>query len=126
MTRRSLLSLPGLAPRAQTALRKPRALREGDTVGVIMPSTHAPDPEQLALVRPTIEYFGLKLKPGRFLGKRTSSFAQSIDRVAEAARVLERADRGHAVIEARAATARCDEQQQDCESSGDSHPRGAL
>lgn len=38
-----------------------------------------PDPDRLAYVRPTIEHFGLKLKPGRTLGKRTASFQQSID-----------------------------------------------
>jgi muramoyltetrapeptide carboxypeptidase len=66
------------------ALIKPRALREGDTVAVIMPSTPVPDPDRLALVKPTIEFFGLKLKAGRFLGKRTAAFAPSIDeRVAD-------------------------------------------
>lgn len=66
------------APAGQPLL-KPRALREGDTVAVIMPSTHVPDPDRLALVKPTVEHFGLKLKPGRFLGKRTASFTQSIE-----------------------------------------------
>ncbi|MBM3793971.1 MAG: LD-carboxypeptidase [Acidobacteria bacterium] len=66
------------APAGQ-ALLKPRALSQGDTVAVIMPSTHVPDPDRLANVKPTIEHFGLKLKPGRFLGKRTAAFTQSID-----------------------------------------------
>jgi muramoyltetrapeptide carboxypeptidase len=68
----------------QPALIKPRVLREGDKVAVIMPSTPVPDPDRLALVKPTIEFFGLKLKTGRFLGKRTAGFAPSIDeRVAD-------------------------------------------
>ncbi len=69
---------------ASPGLVKPRALRAGDTVAVIMPSTPVPDPDRLAMVKPTIEYFGLKLKAGRYLGKRTAAFAPSIDeRVAD-------------------------------------------
>lgn len=78
----SSLSFAQTPPRP--ALRKPRALQPGDTVAVIMPSTPVPDPDRLANVQRTIDFFGLKLKPGRSLGKRTSSFAQSIgDRVAD-------------------------------------------
>ena len=91
ISRRGLAGLAGaaMAASAQDApaglgLVKPRALRAGDTVAVIMPSTPVPDPDRLALVKPTIEYFGLKLKAGRFLGKRTAAFAPSIDeRVAD-------------------------------------------
>ena len=85
--RRSLLgaatataALLGQSPAAGAMkLIKPAALKPGDIVGVIMPSTHVPDPDRLAAVRPTIEHFGLKLKLGRYVGKRTASFAQSID-----------------------------------------------
>lgn len=74
---------PGTAAPAP-ALIKPRPLKPGDTVAVIMPSTMVPDPDRLAYVKPTIEHFGLKLKPGRTLGKRTASFQQSVDdRVAD-------------------------------------------
>jgi muramoyltetrapeptide carboxypeptidase len=75
LSRRSLIALLAQSP----GLRKPQHLKPGDTVGVIMPSTHTPDPDQLAQVRRTIEFFGLELKPSRFLGKRTASFTQSID-----------------------------------------------
>ena len=72
------------AQQPSLTLIKPRALRSGDTVAVIMPSTPVPDPDRLALVKPTIEFFGLKLKAGRALGKRTAAFAPSIDdRVAD-------------------------------------------
>jgi len=88
-TRRAALQF-GASPLAlaqtspPSALLKPRALRPGDTVAVIMPSTPVPDPDRLANVQRTIEFFGLKLKPGRSLGKRTASFSQSIgDRVAD-------------------------------------------
>ncbi len=90
ISRRGLAGLAGAAMAAGAqeppagSLVKPRALRSGDTVAVIMPSTAVPDPDRLAMVKPTIEHFGLKLKPGRFLGKRTAAFAPSIDeRVAD-------------------------------------------
>ncbi|MEZ5352736.1 MAG: LD-carboxypeptidase [Bryobacteraceae bacterium] len=88
MTRRHLLRLPAaLAPAwvpsqalaADPPLLKPRALEPGDTVGVIMPSTHVPDPDRLAEVARTVEFFGLVLKPGSYLGRRTWNFAQSIE-----------------------------------------------
>ncbi|MFN7923479.1 MAG: LD-carboxypeptidase [Bryobacteraceae bacterium] len=44
-----------------------------------MPSTHVPDPDRLANVSRTIEHFGLKLAMGRYVGKRTATFAASID-----------------------------------------------
>ncbi len=86
ISRRGLAGLAGAAAMAASAqesaapsLIRPRALRVGDTVAVIMPSTPVPDPDRLALVKPTIEHFGLKLKPGRSLGKRTAAFAPSIE-----------------------------------------------
>ena len=87
ISRRALAGLAAAsvaAAQAPPGLVKPRVLNPGDTVAVIMPSTPVPDPDRLALVKPTIEFFGLKLKPGRFLGKRTTAFAPSIDeRVAD-------------------------------------------
>lgn len=67
------------AAAAPTPLRKPRALRSGDTVGVLMPSTHVPDPDRLANVRRTVEHFGLRLKLGRHVGKRTWNYAASVE-----------------------------------------------
>jgi muramoyltetrapeptide carboxypeptidase len=86
LTRRAALHLTAAsAALAQpSSLLKPRALRPGDTVAVIMPSTPVPDPDRLANVQRTIDFFGLKLKPARSLGKRSVSFPQSIDeRVAD-------------------------------------------
>jgi muramoyltetrapeptide carboxypeptidase len=88
LTRRNLLgmaSMPlAMAQRGAPELLKPRALAPGDTVAVIMPSTPVPDPDRLASVERTLAHFGLKLKKGRYLGRRTTSFPQSIDeRVAE-------------------------------------------
>jgi len=49
---------------------KPKALREGDTVGLITPSTFVSDPDRLALAERTLRYFGLKPKFGRNVKKK--------------------------------------------------------
>lgn len=49
---------------------KPRSLEAGDTVGLITPGTYVSDPDRLALVRRTVEHFGLRPKFGRNVGKR--------------------------------------------------------
>ncbi|MGE5646855.1 MAG: S66 peptidase family protein [Acidobacteriota bacterium] len=54
----------------EPALVRPRALREGDTVGLITPATYVSDPDRLALVDRTVRYFGLRPKLGRNVGKR--------------------------------------------------------
>jgi len=58
----------GAAP--ESPLAKPAALKPGDTVGLITPGTYVSDPDKLALVKRTVEYFGLKPKFGRNVGKR--------------------------------------------------------
>jgi muramoyltetrapeptide carboxypeptidase len=72
MRRRDLLAGGALlaSPAAQDSLVRPRALREGDTVGLITPATYVSDPDRLALVERTIKYFGLKMKLGRHVGER--------------------------------------------------------
>ena len=87
MTRRRLLA--GIAtaalgsrtaPRAETAdLIKPRALRQGDTAGLITPSTYVSDPGQLQLALRTMEYFGLKPKMGKNVGRRTGYLGGSVE-----------------------------------------------
>lgn len=49
---------------------KPKRLRAGDTVGLITPSTYVSDPDRLLLAARTMEYFGLKPKFGKNVGKR--------------------------------------------------------
>jgi muramoyltetrapeptide carboxypeptidase len=78
------LTLP-LAPRltfaAQTnanKLIKPRALREGDTVGVIAPGTAVPDPERLALVEPTLKFFGLRAKLGKYVARGSGHVTRTV------------------------------------------------
>lgn len=58
------------APPAEQPLVRPPMLRPGDTVGLITPGTYVSDPDRLALAARTIEYFGLRMKLGRRVGKR--------------------------------------------------------
>lgn len=87
MKRRSFLAcLPAVPAAAQgrPALIKPAALRPGDTVGLITPSTYVSDPDRLLLARRTVEALGLKYKLGRAVGRRDGYLAGSIgDRVAD-------------------------------------------
>ncbi len=73
LTRRSLITLPAAlaAPAAAPPLVKPPALKLGDTVGLITPGTYVSDPDRLALVKRTVEYFGLRPRLGRNVAKRT-------------------------------------------------------
>ena len=61
----------GSAQSAQLPLIRPRALKEGDTIGLITPSTFVSDPDRLLLVERTIKYFGLKLKMGHNVKKKS-------------------------------------------------------
>jgi muramoyltetrapeptide carboxypeptidase len=60
-------------------LIRPRALRRGDTVGLITPGTYVSDPERLSLIGPTMKFFGLRAKMGKFAGKRMGTYRSSID-----------------------------------------------
>jgi len=51
-------------------LIRPRALKPGDTAGLITPSTFVSDPDSLALAERTIAYFGLKPKWGKNVRQR--------------------------------------------------------
>ena len=63
---------------ADQSLLRPRALHEGDTVGLITPSTYVSDPDQLQLVERTVEYFGLKTKWGKNVRKQTGYLGGTI------------------------------------------------
>lgn len=74
------LALPRLsfgAPSAE-ALIRPKALRTGDTVGLITPATYVPDPDRIALADRTLKYFGLRTKLGKNAGKRMGDYHSSI------------------------------------------------
>jgi len=65
-----LIASHGLSQNAGPTLIRPKVLKEGDTVGLITPSTYVSDPDRLQLARRTAEYFGLRAKAGRNVSKR--------------------------------------------------------
>jgi len=66
--------------RAETqGLIKPRVLRLGETAGLITPSTYVSDPGQLQLALRTMEYFGLRPRMGKNVGRRTGYLGGSVD-----------------------------------------------
>ena len=85
MTRRTWLGgLAASLAAAPPGLLKPRALKAGDTVGLITPSTYVSDPDRLALAERTIRYFGLRVQMGRNVRRRTGYLGGSIEeRVAD-------------------------------------------
>src|SRR5579859_6321243 len=48
----------------------PARLKAGDTVGLITPSSYVSDPDELAFAKSFCEFFGLKWKMGRNVGRR--------------------------------------------------------
>jgi muramoyltetrapeptide carboxypeptidase len=90
MKRRNFLSLVGATLAAPSVkfgsaqavapdIIRPRALRAGDTVGIITPATYVSDPDRLALVSRTLKHFGLGMKMGKHAGKRMGDYRFSID-----------------------------------------------
>ncbi len=85
MTRRDLLAaapLPALAGQAAATTELPlvraRALKAGDTVGLITPATYVSDPDQLAEAARTVRFFGLKARWGKNVGKRAGYLAGTV------------------------------------------------
>jgi muramoyltetrapeptide carboxypeptidase len=81
MTRRELfpaLGLPSFAANGRSPLIKPLVLRAGDTVGLITPSTYVSDPDTLALLSLTMQHFGLKMRIGANVRKRSGYLGGSI------------------------------------------------
>ena len=54
----------------QSPVIKPAVLKEGDTVGLITPSTYVSDPDALIAVQRTVDYFRLKAKYGPNVRKK--------------------------------------------------------
>jgi muramoyltetrapeptide carboxypeptidase len=52
----------------------PRSLQAGDLVGLITPATYVADPDRLALAGRTLNYFGLRVRWGKNVGKRSGYF----------------------------------------------------
>lgn len=67
-----------VAPAAESELLKPRALRPGDIVGLVTPSTYVADPDRLQLAARTVKYFGLQFKIGKNVGKRAGYLGGSV------------------------------------------------
>jgi muramoyltetrapeptide carboxypeptidase len=77
------LALPLLRATTHSAnapvdLIRPKALRPGDMVGLVTPATEVPDPDRLALAERTINYFKLRLKRGRNVGRRFGTYRESV------------------------------------------------
>ncbi len=80
MDRRQFLALGAAAAQpARRPLLKPRALKQGDTVGLITPATYVADPERLASAARTLEYFGLKMRLGRNVKRREGYVGGSVE-----------------------------------------------
>ena len=87
MTRRASLAAAALtfssSSFAQNAIR-PKALKPGDTIGLITPSTYVSDPDRLALTERTIRYFGLTPKFAPNVKKRDGYLGGTVrERVAD-------------------------------------------
>jgi muramoyltetrapeptide carboxypeptidase len=59
-------------------LIRPKALRPGETVGLITPATEVPDPDRLALAERTINYFKLRMKRAPNVGKHFRNYHESV------------------------------------------------
>lgn len=58
---------------------KPKALRPGDTVGLISPATSTADPDLLLVAERTLRFFGLKPKFGRHVRRRDGYLAGTVE-----------------------------------------------
>jgi muramoyltetrapeptide carboxypeptidase len=80
MNRRHFIGAMGATSAAQsTGLLRPKALKPGDTIGLITPATYVSDPDRLIMAERTIKYFGLNLKMGRNVRKRTGYLGGTIE-----------------------------------------------
>ena len=56
---------------AGAPVRRPKVLKKGDTVGFVTPSTYVSSPDEIASALRTADYFGLRVKMGQNVRKRT-------------------------------------------------------
>lgn len=74
LTRRELLfgaAATATAAGAPPKLIRPKALRPGDTIGLITPSAYVADPDRMLLAERTLAHFGLKARLGRNVRKKS-------------------------------------------------------
>jgi len=107
MDRRSFLQLAGASAAAAPfaleaaeapALIRPRALKPGDTVGLITPSSYVSDPDTLALADRAMKYFGLKVKLGRNVRQRAGYLGGSVEQRVEDLHAMFRDTEVHGVF----------------------------
>jgi muramoyltetrapeptide carboxypeptidase len=83
MTRRSVLAgaaaFSSLQAVSEHKLLRPKALRAGDTVGLITPSSYVSDPDRLALAERTASYFGLVPRFGKNVRKRQGYLGGTVE-----------------------------------------------
>jgi muramoyltetrapeptide carboxypeptidase len=83
MTRRRLVAgaaaLSAFAAAPDRRLLRPKALRAGDTVGLITPSSYVSDPDRLALAERTARYFDLVPKFGKNVRKREGYLGGTVE-----------------------------------------------
>ncbi|HEX7998790.1 MAG TPA: LD-carboxypeptidase [Pyrinomonadaceae bacterium] len=72
---RQIIDAQTLAPK----YLRPKALRPGDTVGIITPSTPVIDPDRLAVVERTMKYFKLRWKTGKNVGRRSVDYKSFVE-----------------------------------------------
>lgn len=66
-------------PASDRKLIRPKALRAGDTVGLITPSSYVSDPDRLALAERTARYFGLVPKFAKSVRKREGYLGGTVE-----------------------------------------------
>ncbi len=70
-------SLPHISPPA--SLVRPARLSQGDVVGLITPATYVVDPDKLMIAMQTLDYFGLRVKLGKNVRKRSGYLGGSVE-----------------------------------------------
>lgn len=84
MTRRKMLATGAALAQSAPSIPLPQALRPGDTVGLITPSTYVTDPDRIALADRTIRYFGWNPKFGANVRKQEGYVGGSVaERIAD-------------------------------------------
>lgn len=66
----AVLAATSQADAAPAKLTQPKALKPGDTVSLITPSSYVSDPDEIAFAKRFCEFFGLKWKLGKNVGQR--------------------------------------------------------
>ena len=76
MLRRAFLA--GLSASLASPVTRPRALRAGDTAGLITPATYVSDPDRLAAAERTVRHFELKPRWGRNVRRKSGYLGGSV------------------------------------------------